>query len=103
MRELDIQYPIHREEFLKQMSKQMTLLSMGYDGDDFKGKKRGRKPTKLSKKNLISEGVKRNLISVTGNTVIDALYWVLKRIDKDKEHRDNVESVINNNLFSLYL
>ena len=27
----------------------MTLLSMGYDGDDFKGKKRGRKPTKLSK------------------------------------------------------
>ena len=49
MRELDIQYPIHREEFLKQMSKQMTLLSMGYDGDDFKGKKWGRKPTKLSK------------------------------------------------------
>lgn len=49
MRDLDIQYPIHREEFLKQMSKQMTLLSMGYDGDDFKGKKRGRKPTKLSK------------------------------------------------------
>jgi UDP-N-acetylglucosamine 2-epimerase (non-hydrolysing) len=55
-------------------------------------------PTKLSKKNLISEGIKKNLISVTGNTVIDALYWVLKRIDKDKERRDNVESIINNNL-----
>jgi len=55
-------------------------------------------PTKLSKKNLISEGIKKNLISVTGNTVIDALYWVLKRLDKDKERRDNVESIINNNL-----
>jgi UDP-N-acetylglucosamine 2-epimerase (non-hydrolysing) len=55
-------------------------------------------PTKLSKKNLISEGIKKNLISVTGNTVIDALYWVLKRIDKDKERRDNIESIINNNL-----
>ena len=55
-------------------------------------------PTKLSKKNLISEGVKKNLISVTGNTVIDALQWVLKRIDHDKSRRDNLESIINNNL-----
>ena len=55
-------------------------------------------PTKLSKENLISEGIKKNLISVTGNTVIDALYWVLKRLDKDKERRDNVESIINSNL-----
>lgn len=55
-------------------------------------------PTKLSKENLISEGIKKKLISVTGNTVIDALYWVLKRLDKDKERRDNIESIINSNL-----
>lgn len=37
-------------------------------------------PTQLSKENLLNEGVKENKIYVTGNTVIDALYWVLEKI-----------------------
>ena len=38
-------------------------------------------PTQLNKDNLLNEGVKMGNIFVTGNTVIDALYWVLKKID----------------------
>lgn len=37
-------------------------------------------PTSLSKDNLISEGVAPEKIYVTGNTVIDALYWVIDKI-----------------------
>lgn len=55
-------------------------------------------PTKLSQKNLLSEGVNQSLITVTGNTVIDALYWVLKRIDKDKNRQKNLENILNANL-----
>ena len=40
-------------------------------------------PTMLSKDNLILENVKNEAITVTGNTVIDALHWVLMKIDKD--------------------
>lgn len=37
-------------------------------------------PTPLSKSNLIAEGVAKDKITVTGNTVIDALYWVVDKI-----------------------
>ena len=37
-------------------------------------------PTPLSKSNLIAEGVSEDKITVTGNTVIDALYWVVDKI-----------------------
>lgn len=40
-------------------------------------------PTVLSKDNLKLENVKNEAITVTGNTVIDALHWVLMKIDKD--------------------
>ena len=40
-------------------------------------------PTVLSKDNLILENVKNEAITVTGNTVIDALHWVLMKIEKD--------------------
>lgn len=39
-------------------------------------------PTPLSKSNLLAEGVAEDKISVTGNTVIDALYWVVDKIKK---------------------
>lgn len=42
-------------------------------------------PTELSRANLIAEGVNDLNISVTGNTVIDALHWVLNRIEVDYE------------------
>lgn len=41
-------------------------------------------PTSLSKSNLLNEGVSDRKIIVTGNTVIDALYWVVKKINTDK-------------------
>jgi UDP-N-acetylglucosamine 2-epimerase (non-hydrolysing) len=37
-------------------------------------------PTPLSRQNLLNEGVKEASITVTGNTVIDALYMVVERI-----------------------
>lgn len=52
-------------------------------------------PTTLSKKNLISEGIKNSTISITGNTIIDALHWTLKRIDEDKVRRINLENTLN--------
>lgn len=40
-------------------------------------------PTPLSKENLLREGVKEETITVTGNTVIDALYLVVDKIKQD--------------------
>lgn len=37
-------------------------------------------PTPLAKKNLLKENVYEKSIEVTGNTVIDALHWVVNRI-----------------------
>ncbi len=42
-------------------------------------------PTPLSRKNLIAEGVDENKITVTGNTVVDALYWVVGKIKNTPE------------------
>lgn len=38
-------------------------------------------PTKLSEVNLIKENIAQNSIYITGNTVIDALYWVVDKIN----------------------
>jgi UDP-N-acetylglucosamine 2-epimerase (non-hydrolysing) len=40
-------------------------------------------PTPLSKQNLLKEGVKDETITVTGNTVIDALYLVVEKIKNE--------------------
>lgn len=40
-------------------------------------------PTPLSKQNLLAEAVKESDISVTGNSVIDALYMVVDKIKND--------------------
>lgn len=41
-------------------------------------------PTPLSRDNLLAEGVASDKITVTGNTVIDALYMVVDKIKNDK-------------------
>lgn len=41
-------------------------------------------PTRLSRENLLKENVNDSKITVTGNTVIDALHWVTSKIKKDK-------------------
>ncbi len=40
-------------------------------------------PTEGSKENLLNEGVPEDEITVTGNTVIDALFWVREKLSKD--------------------
>lgn len=40
-------------------------------------------PTPISKENLLNENVSEDKISVTGNTVIDALYWVVDKMKND--------------------
>lgn len=42
-------------------------------------------PTPLSQQNLLNEGVKGKAVTVTGNTVIDALYMVVDKIKNNKE------------------
>ncbi|MCX7796972.1 MAG: UDP-N-acetylglucosamine 2-epimerase (non-hydrolyzing) [bacterium] len=39
-------------------------------------------PTKKAKENLLREGVKEESIIVTGNTIVDALYWIAKDISE---------------------
>ena len=40
-------------------------------------------PTETAANNLIREGVSESVLEVTGNTVIDALQWVAKRLGRD--------------------
>ena len=51
-------------------------------------------PTPLSKSNLLKENVSEDKITVTGNTVIDALYWVVDRIKNDSQLDSELESVL---------
>lgn len=44
-------------------------------------------PTEISKQNLLREGIAEDSIVVTGNTVIDALLDVVKRLDADQALR----------------
>ena len=41
-------------------------------------------PTAGSRENLLNEGVSEDDITVTGNTVIDALFWVREKLKQDK-------------------
>lgn len=52
-------------------------------------------PTPLSRQNLLDEGVKESSITVTGNTVIDALYWVVNKIKNNKVLDVELEGVLN--------
>ncbi len=48
-------------------------------------------PTPQAKRNLLAEGVGAEAIHVTGNTVIDALLQVVKRIQMDTSLQDSME------------
>ncbi|WP_410489059.1 non-hydrolyzing UDP-N-acetylglucosamine 2-epimerase [Bacteroides intestinalis] len=52
-------------------------------------------PTMLSRQNLLDEGVKAAQIVVTGNTVIDALHMVVKKIKDSKTLQLKLAKVIN--------
>lgn len=53
-------------------------------------------PTPLSKNNLLREAISEDSITVTGNTVIDALYWVVDKIKADAELQRNLDMVLIN-------
>ena len=51
-------------------------------------------PTPLSRQNLLSEGVQESHVTVTGNTVIDALYMVVDKIKRDKALDAELEELL---------
>ncbi|MDO4319875.1 MAG: UDP-N-acetylglucosamine 2-epimerase (non-hydrolyzing) [Bacteroidales bacterium] len=51
-------------------------------------------PTPLSRANLLAEGVADDKITVTGNTVIDALYWVVDKIKSSAPLRDDLVGIL---------
>ena len=55
-------------------------------------------PTSTSRQNLLDERVPPEQIVVTGNTVIDALFWVLNHIDGDSVRGQTVTNLLNDRL-----
>lgn len=51
-------------------------------------------PTKLSKQNLLDEGVREDKIIITGNTVIDSLFMVVDKIKNDQNLDQELEAII---------
>lgn len=66
--------------FPEEMNRQITSRIATYDFA----------PTALSRQNLLGEGVADERITVTGNTVIDALYWVVDKIKRTPELADRL-------------
>ena len=56
-------------------------------------------PTKTSAENLLNEGISQHKIFITGNTVIDALFYIRDKIKKNPPKLEQIpEVIINNNL-----
>lgn len=53
-------------------------------------------PTPLSRENLLREGVTEEKIMVTGNTVIDALYWVVNKVKTDAVLGNQLQEALKN-------
>lgn len=51
-------------------------------------------PTLLSKENLLKESMAEEKITVTGNTVIDALYWVVDKIKNDQALNKELKQIL---------
>ncbi|MDB4238746.1 UDP-N-acetylglucosamine 2-epimerase (non-hydrolyzing) [Alphaproteobacteria bacterium] len=79
--DLDAPFP---EEFNRQITSKITKWHFA--------------PTKVSRSNLISENVNPKDITVTGNTVIDALYWTLRRIESNDERLNSLKQYLDETL-----
>ena len=66
----------------EEMNRQLTGRIATYDFS----------PTPLSRENLLKENVDERKITVTGNTVIDALYWVVDKIKGDDKLQTELAS-----------
>jgi len=51
-------------------------------------------PTEQSRQNLLKEGIADEKIFVTGNTVIDALHWVVNKINNDSTLQQQLQQQI---------
>ena len=51
-------------------------------------------PTPLSRQNLLDEGTAESSITVTGNTVIDALYWVVDKVKNDATLNGELQEIL---------
>jgi UDP-N-acetylglucosamine 2-epimerase (non-hydrolysing) len=83
MRTHDLQAPFP-EEFNRQVASKVTKWHFA--------------PTEFSRQNLLAERVPEASITVTGNTVIDAMFWVLGRIYADTQRRDAIAAFLNEQL-----
>lgn len=83
LRTYDLQAPFP-EEFNRQVASKLTKWHFA--------------PTEFSQSNLLAERVSQDNITVTGNTVIDALFWVLGRIDADETRRQGLAAFLNEQL-----
>ena len=52
-------------------------------------------PTPLSRRNLLEEKVSEQSIIVTGNTVIDALYWVVDKIKSNETLSEELKATLS--------
>jgi UDP-N-acetylglucosamine 2-epimerase (non-hydrolysing) len=48
-------------------------------------------PTLTAQNNLLNENINSNIIFVTGNTIIDSLFWAKDKIQKDKNLKEKLE------------
>lgn len=83
LRTYDIHAP-YPEEFNRQVTGRVTRWHFA--------------PTPFSRDNLLAERVPAEHITVTGNTVIDALFWVLGRLDADTERRERISQQLSDAL-----
>lgn len=58
-------------------------------------------PTELSRQNLLKENVDNQNIIITGNTVIDALLWVVNKIKSDANLAGTLQINIKNNGYDI--
>lgn len=59
-------------------------------------------PTALSRENLLREAVADDHIVVTGNTVIDALYWVVNKIKTDAALNNELGNLLQQAGYDVY-
>lgn len=55
-------------------------------------------PTELNRNNLLADGIAEDAVTITGNTVIDALFWMLERIDADASRKASLTGILSQRL-----
>ncbi|WP_286226140.1 non-hydrolyzing UDP-N-acetylglucosamine 2-epimerase [Polynucleobacter sp. HIN7] len=83
LRTFDMSAP-YPEEFNRQVVSKVATLHFA--------------PTKLSRDNLLHEKINDCSITVTGNTVIDALLWILDHIESSVDHMNSIKCFIDSKL-----